>query len=113
MKQAAESGQVEKALRALAPQHPQYERLRQTLARYREIAAARRLADGALDHVAEVTGRAGPRWRPCARAWRPPATWRTGAGSRRLAVSARGGVHRGVRRCGPRGPRGLRGCATA
>ena len=39
MRQAAGSGRVEEALRALAPQHPQYERLRQTLARYREIAA--------------------------------------------------------------------------
>ena len=40
MTQAAGSGKVEEALRALAPQHPQYEHLRQTLARYREIAAS-------------------------------------------------------------------------
>ena len=33
MKQAVDSGQVEATLRALAPQHPQYERLRQTLQR--------------------------------------------------------------------------------
>jgi murein L,D-transpeptidase YcbB/YkuD len=39
MKQAAETGRVSEALGALAPQHPQYERLRETLARYREIAA--------------------------------------------------------------------------
>jgi len=39
MKQAVDSGKVEDALRALEPQHPQYERLRETLARYREIAA--------------------------------------------------------------------------
>jgi murein L,D-transpeptidase YcbB/YkuD len=39
MKQAAGSGRVEEALRALAPQHPQYAQLRETLARYREIAA--------------------------------------------------------------------------
>jgi L,D-transpeptidase YcbB len=39
IKQAADSGRVDDALRALAPQHPQYARLRDTLARYREIAA--------------------------------------------------------------------------
>jgi murein L,D-transpeptidase YcbB/YkuD len=39
MKQALDSGNVEQALRSLAPQHPQYERLRETLARYRDIAA--------------------------------------------------------------------------
>jgi L,D-transpeptidase YcbB len=39
MKQVADSGRLEDALRGLAPQHPQYERLRETLARYREIAA--------------------------------------------------------------------------
>ncbi len=39
MKQASESGRVEETLRGLAPQHPQYERLRQTLQHYREIAA--------------------------------------------------------------------------
>ena len=39
MKQALDSQNVEETLRALAPQHPQYEGLRQTLARYREIAA--------------------------------------------------------------------------
>jgi murein L,D-transpeptidase YcbB/YkuD len=38
MKQALDSGHVDETLRALAPQHPQYERLRETLARYREIA---------------------------------------------------------------------------
>jgi murein L,D-transpeptidase YcbB/YkuD len=38
MKQAA-AGRVEDALRTLSPQHPQYERLRETLASYREIAA--------------------------------------------------------------------------
>jgi len=38
MKQATDSGRVDETLRALAPQHPQYERLRDTLARYREIA---------------------------------------------------------------------------
>ena len=39
IKQATDSGHVEDALQALAPQHPQYERLRDTLARYREIAS--------------------------------------------------------------------------
>jgi murein L,D-transpeptidase YcbB/YkuD len=39
MKQAAGSGRIEEALRALAPQHPQYAQLRETLARSREIAA--------------------------------------------------------------------------
>jgi len=39
MKQALDSGNVEQTLRALAPQHPEYARLRDTLARYREIAA--------------------------------------------------------------------------
>jgi murein L,D-transpeptidase YcbB/YkuD len=39
MKQASDSGRVEETLRGLAPQHPQYERLRQTLERYRDIAA--------------------------------------------------------------------------
>ena len=39
MKQALDSGNVEQTLRSLAPQHPQYERLRETLARYRDIAA--------------------------------------------------------------------------
>jgi L,D-transpeptidase YcbB len=38
MKQALDSG-VEQTLRSLAPQHPQYEGLRRTLAQYREIAA--------------------------------------------------------------------------
>jgi murein L,D-transpeptidase YcbB/YkuD len=38
MEQAA-AGRVEETLRALSPQHPQYERLRETLASYREIAS--------------------------------------------------------------------------
>jgi len=39
MRQASDSGRVEETLRGLSPQHPQYERLRQTLQLYREIAA--------------------------------------------------------------------------
>jgi murein L,D-transpeptidase YcbB/YkuD len=39
LKQALDSGKPEDTLRSLAPQHPQYERLRETLARYRDIAA--------------------------------------------------------------------------